>query len=168
MVAAACRNHFLAFDRERFGHKHLVRYYGALGPNAPLRPLLVDAALARSSEGASARIGRALKRITKAMSASARAWAKLLSRVFEVDPLVCIRCGDRMEPVAAILSDQSLVRLLTRLELPTEFPVLIPARSPPINFPEEAQVDAREGLISSIEWIPPDDFVAEKQETYGA
>ncbi|MCX5787836.1 MAG: transposase [Elusimicrobia bacterium] len=146
--------------------KNVVRYYGALGPNAPLRPLLVEAALAQSREKPLAAIGRAVGAVAKAASARARAWARILSRVFEVDPLICTRCGGRMEPVAAILNDRSLSRLLAHLGLSTEFPKLAPARSPPEFVPEESQVDPKEPLFASIDWIPPDDLPADSQRSY--
>jgi hypothetical protein len=62
--------------------KNVVRYYGALGPNSPLRPLVVKAALARSGADSLAVVGRALREVAKAASASARSWARILSRVF--------------------------------------------------------------------------------------
>ena len=40
-----------------------------------------------------------------------------LARVFEVYPLTCPRCGLEMKPVAVILNDKELVRLLTHLGL---------------------------------------------------
>ena len=35
-----------------------------------------------------------------------------MNRVFEIDPLVCPRCAATMVPVAVIMKDQELVRLL--------------------------------------------------------
>ncbi|MCX5789720.1 MAG: transposase [Elusimicrobia bacterium] len=146
--------------------KNIVRYYGALGPNSPLRPLVVKEALAKSKASPLAAIGRTAREVGKAVGAAARAWARILSRVFEVDPLICTRCGGRMEPVAAILGDRSLVRLLTHLSLSTEFPKLTPARSPPDFMPDESQVDPQESLFSSIDYIPPDDIGAIRQESW--
>ncbi|MCX5790444.1 MAG: transposase [Elusimicrobia bacterium] len=140
--------------------KNIVRYYGALGPNSPLRPLVVEAALVQSRTNPLVAIGRAVGAVVKAASAQARAWARILSRVFEVDPLICARCGGRLEPVAAILNDKSVTRLLTHLGLSTEFPKLAPARSPPELFSEECQADPREPLFADIDWTPPDDLPA--------
>ena len=145
--------------------KNIVRYYGALGPNSPLRPLIVKEALARSKTNPLAAVGRTAREVGKGLAAAARAWARILSRIFEVDPLVCTRCGGRMEPVAAILRDKSLVRLLDHLGLSTEFPKLTPARSPPVVVMlEESQVDPQEHLFSSIDYIPPDDPPAISQQ----
>ena len=145
--------------------RNVVRYYGALGPNAPLRPLLVEAALAQGGPSPLAAVRRAAGAVAKAASVGARAWARILSRIFEVDPLLCVRCGGRLELVAAILNDNSVTRLLTHLGLPTEFPKLAPARSPPESFPEESQVDPKEALFAGIDWIPPDDPPADSRQS---
>ena len=106
--------------------KNLLRYYGALGPNSPLRALLV----AEASQGtAKARLRKKVEGIKEAVSQSVRSWAACLTRVFEVDPLVCPRCAATMVPMAIIMKDAELVRLLTHLGLPTEFPKTKPARS---------------------------------------
>ena len=77
--------------------KNLLRYYGALGPNSPLRALLV----AETSRGAAkARLRKKAEGVAEAVSRSARSWAACLARVFEVDPLVCPRCAATMVPVA--------------------------------------------------------------------
>ena len=74
-------------------------------------------------------------------------------------------CYGRMEPVAAILQARSLVRVLAHLGLSTDFPKLAPARSPPRLLSEESQVDPKESLFPSIDWIPPDDIPASSQAT---
>ena len=81
----------------------------------------------------------------------------------QVDPLICTQCGDRMVPVAAILKSESIVRVLTHLGLPADFPKLALARSPPDIRAEESQVDPNEPLSAEIDWIPPDDLPASSQ-----
>ncbi|MDD5628859.1 MAG: transposase [Elusimicrobia bacterium] len=102
--------------------KNLVRYYGALGPNSPLRGSLVEAA---SDGTARAR----LREKKAAVCAELRSWAACLARVFEVFPLICPKCSMTMVPVAVIMNDRELVRLLTHLGLSTEFPKMLPAWS---------------------------------------
>lgn len=55
-----------------------------------------------------------------AVCAQLRSWAACLARVFEVFPLVCPKCSVEMVPVAVIMRDRELVRLLTYLGLETE------------------------------------------------
>jgi hypothetical protein len=141
---------------------HLVRYSGALGRRCRLRPLVTRAARERVAQellasgewpvaGAMAAILHVVGQAAKAASAAARSWAAVLRRVFEIDPLRCETCGDEMLPVAAILDDRELGRLLLHLGLPTAFPITKPARAPPLPFPsEECQIDAH--LETWLDW----------------
>ncbi len=54
-------------------------------------------------------------------------WAACLARIFEVYPLLCPKCSLEIKPVAVILNDKKLVRLLTHLGLPAEYPKFRPA-----------------------------------------
>ena len=139
--------------------KNLLRYYGALGPNSPLRASLV----AEASRGlAKARLRKKVDGAKEAVSRSVRSWAACLARVFEVDPLVCPRCAATMVPIAIIMKDSELVRLLTYLGLPTDFPKTKPARSklaeamcgPP---GDECQIDPRVDLYEAVDVPPADD-----------
>ncbi len=142
--------------------KNLLRYYGALGPNSKLRPLLVAAA---SRGAAKARLRARVDGVKEEVSASLRSWAACLSRVFEVDPLVCPRCGETMVAVAAILKDAEVTRILEYLGLPAEFPTAKPARTklaevmlgPP---GDECQLDPRTDLYEAVDVPPADDFHA--------
>ena len=90
----------------------------------------------------------------------ANTWAACLARVFEVFPLICPSCKVEMKPVAVILDDKELVRLLTHLGLPAEFPAFKPAPKtaqtcgPP---DEQCQLDPRADLYEDIEPAPADD-----------
>jgi hypothetical protein len=54
-----------------------------------------------------------------------------MKRVFLVDVLRCPRCGDRRRILAAITEGRVVRAILTSLGLPTEAPVVHPARGPP-------------------------------------
>jgi len=86
---------------------------------------------------------------------SEASWAVRLEDV-EVNPILCRSCGIEMEPLAAIVADAELVRFLSHLGLPTEFPKIKPARSPPLPLREESQidpsVDAAEGIDEDRGW----------------
>ena len=90
--------------------RNLVHYYGALALRSPLRPLLVAKA---EKEADQAALREKIDKVKK----KAGSWAACLARVFEVYPLTCPRCGLEMKPVAVILNDKELVRLLTHLGL---------------------------------------------------
>ena len=137
-------------------NKNLIRYYGALAPRSPLRHAVVakvekEAALLAGQKKA----GKPKKK--------ASLWAACLARIFEVYPLVCLKCNLEMRPVAVILNDKELVRLLTHLGLPTEFPKFKPAPQaslyehacgPP---DEDCQPDPKGDLYEIIEPAPADD-----------
>jgi len=134
-------------------NKNLVHYYGALAPRSPLRPLLVAKA---EKEADQAALREKIDKVKK----KAGSWAACLARVFEVYPLVCPRCGLDMKPVAVILNDKELVRLLTHL--PVEFPKYRPAAQTSLHEhacgppDEQCQLDPRVDN-EAIEPAPADD-----------
>jgi len=122
-----------------------------LAPRSPLRPAVTRSAreglaykelLAGVPAGS---IGAALALIGKAaheaVSAAARSWAACLRKVFEVEALVCPRCAKEMVLVASINDDGELRRLMKNLNLPSELPKTLPARSPPDFLDEDSQAD---------------------------
>ena len=44
-----------------------------------------------------------------------RAWARLIRRIYEVDPLVCTNCGGEMRIVSVILEHRVITRILGHL-----------------------------------------------------
>jgi hypothetical protein len=48
-------------------------------------------------------------------SACRSAWAKLISRVYDVDPLVCARCGNPMKVLAVITDPSEVSKILKHL-----------------------------------------------------
>jgi hypothetical protein len=66
-------------------------------------------------------------------------WASLFERVFHDDVLACPCYGHRTMRVVAAIDDPPLVqKILAHLGLPTERPVIAPARSPPrLDFDED-------------------------------
>ena len=136
-------------------NKNLIHYYGALAPRSPLRQLLVAKAVKETDR-------LALREKVNKLKKKAKSWAACLARVFEVFPLICPKCKLEMKPVAVILNDKELVRLLTHLGLPAEFPKFKPAPQaslyehacgPP---DEDCQLDPRVDY-EAVEPAPADD-----------
>jgi hypothetical protein len=137
--------------------KHLVRYYGALGPRSGLRRALTAAVKAQASrdeleagfavQGLLALAQGAARTAREAARMASRAWAACIRRVFEVDPVLCEGCGGEMRLVAIISADAEICRILEHLGLATEFPRTSPARSPPLPYDggagEACQLDPR-------------------------
>ncbi len=132
--------------------KHVVRYYGALGPRSPLRAAVTAATRDRATNGEleagysvtlAAKTAREIKR---AAAAAGRAWAACLRKVFEVDPVRCVKCGGDMRLVAVILDDRKLERILAHQGWATEFPKTKASRAPPGRVEcggESSQIDPR-------------------------
>lgn len=56
-----------------------------------------------------------LARASPSSAALRRAWAELLRRVYEIDPLVCLRCQGVMRVVSFITEGHLIRRFLDRL-----------------------------------------------------
>ncbi|HEX8698141.1 MAG TPA: transposase, partial [Myxococcaceae bacterium] len=58
-------------------------------------------------------------------------WAELLSRTFDLDVFVCVRCGGRRRVLAYVQGGGGVRAILEHLGLPTACARLAPARGPP-------------------------------------
>jgi hypothetical protein len=99
---------------------NLVRYHGVLAAHAKDRDKIVPKKPAAE-----------ILRETRGASRNRLLWAALLARVFAIDVTKCPRCGGRLRLVAAITDAASAKRYLDHTGLPSEVPVLAPARAPP-------------------------------------
>jgi len=123
-------------------HEHLVRYYGAYSSRY------------RGGHKDKVRVARAVvtEEEQRPISQAARAaWARLIYRVYEVDPLVCPRCSAEMR-VIAVINDKGVIRsILEHLKLWNPRPS---NRSPPDkgspNWPVNAQLP--------VEYVPVPDI----------
>jgi len=113
-----------------------VRYYGVLAPASSLRryivpqdkseiwpthpgcPVKAEASATEESEAKPKRSKRPKN----------YSWAQLLKRVFEVDVLICPRCGSKMRVLCAIHPPDAIQKILTCLGLPSRAPPIAPAR----------------------------------------
>ena len=50
---------------------------------------------------------------------SSPSWARLIAKIYQVDPLVCSRCGQRMSVIAFLTDQVSIRRILDHLGLST-------------------------------------------------
>ena len=98
---------------------HLLRFHGVLAPRAQLRAAVVP----RASQDAALGGGPAPPpsppepQSPPSSRAGRLSWAALMRRVFEVDVLLCPRCGGRRRIVAVYPGGQRLRELLDRLGL---------------------------------------------------
>ena len=83
-----------------------------------------------------------------------RSWARLIRQVYEVDPLVCPRCGGTMKIISVIERPAVIRQILDHLGLPTVTPSL---RAPPDapDGPAGALPAARTSIcLTSISLLP--------------
>ena len=94
--------------------QHMVRYYGAYANRArrlyrASEDSVADPVGAGEDAGPSDAEAE-WKRMRR------RAWARLIARIYEVDPLVCPRCGEELRIVALITDPRVIDRILAHRE----------------------------------------------------
>ena len=108
--------------------KPVVRFYGALGPRSPLRSAVTGATrgggtLEELSAGYSVTaVGRVVREARRAAKAAGKGWAACLRKIYEVDPVRCVKCGGDMKLAAVIVEDRELDRVLAHEGWAVEFP----------------------------------------------
>jgi len=74
-------------------------------------------------------------------SVSSKGWAEMIRKVYEVDPLICPRCGGRMKVVAFLTEYAVVDRIIEHLKL-----TFVAEKPPPAHvFEQVALMTAEEG-----------------------
>jgi len=167
-------------------HRH--RYFGALGPNSPLRPavtaLAQDAVVQPAqvqAEPASTAAGEGARGAGNSLPTQAEPaqpvqpkrpahylWAVLIARICEVFPLVCPICGGQMRIIAFITYSADIRQILEHIGAETEPPRITPARGPPLW--DECDAQAAQGVEPAPDWDeaaqPAPDFEADQRVSW--
>jgi len=69
-----------------------------------------------------------------------KGWAAMIRKVYEVDPMVCPKCGGRMKVIAFITDFQVVDRIIEHLKL-----VFVAEKPPPSRVFEQVALVAAEG-----------------------
>ena len=85
--------------------EHLLRYYGWYS-NA-------SRGKRRKAQGENSSRFKEFRDVSA--SAAKRAWARLIKQVYEVDPLICLRCTGPMRLIACIEQPEVIRKILTHL-----------------------------------------------------
>jgi Putative transposase len=72
--------------------RHRHHYHGAFAPNSPLRPSITEAAIQTPPK----LVPKPLQETAKKTSKVSFTWARLIARIYEVDPLLC-SCGKEIK-----------------------------------------------------------------------
>jgi hypothetical protein len=123
---------------------NMVRFHGVFAPRAKVRPALRQL-LARETKPDATSVdteapgnpgpihgaGGPTDDIPPLPPRYRRPWHELLKRVFDLDVVICARCGSKMHRISHIDDPDTIERILGHLGLPTEPPRKAPARAPP-------------------------------------
>lgn len=109
---------------------HQFTYHGVLAPAAAWRSAVVPAVKEREVE-AGCPLADSTDPDDPEDRQQASRWARLMRRVFDIDVLVCDRCGGTRRIIAFVTERRVVQRILGHLGLPTEPPPTTPARPPP-------------------------------------
>jgi hypothetical protein len=107
--------------------RHLVRYYGAYSSAARGKRKKAAAPADPSSKDEAP--DNAVLPDGPHRAALRRRWAELIRRVYEVDPLVCPRCGGQMRVIGFITQPELIDRIVDHIRRRDK--VSRPARPPP-------------------------------------
>jgi hypothetical protein len=111
--------------------RHLVRYYGAYSNRARGQRRMTEGQLEGNGSGeAEEPVPPPPER-----AALRRRWANLIRRVYEVDPLVCPRCGAEMRVIGFITEPSLVKRILDHIRKRDRV-----SRPPPLPQPAVANI----------------------------
>jgi hypothetical protein len=126
---------------------HLRTFHGILAPAARWRPLIVPTPDVHF--GACSHVPVPPESTRRAENEPDRtepvppprrknySWSELLRRVFEIDILVCERCGGPVRVIAAIQEPETTQKILNYLSLPSRPPPITPARYERCSDPDD-------------------------------
>lgn len=91
-----------------FPRRHRRRYHGVFAPNSPLRKSVIVYA---NESGILTPIYQTAKK-TKRASLD---WAQLIRRIYEIDPLLCSKCGKKIKIIGFVIHQAEIHRIFKRM-----------------------------------------------------
>jgi hypothetical protein len=110
-------------------HRH--RYFGVLAPNSPLRAAVTAMAPMPELSPGAPPVASGEEANTK-RSPARYLWAKLIARIYEVFPLLCLHCGGQMRLIAFINDGAEIRKILDHIGVESSPPKISQARGPPL------------------------------------
>ncbi|MCP4307921.1 MAG: IS91 family transposase, partial [bacterium] len=96
---------------------NLIRFHGALAPNAKIRPMITPGRPAAENDTSDDP-----DNVSHHSPSARMSWARLLKRVFDIDIEHCPHCGGNMKIITAIEDPSVIAKILAHLGLPTRAP----------------------------------------------
>ncbi|MFI5343993.1 MAG: transposase, partial [Chlamydiales bacterium] len=97
---------------------HRRHYHGIFAPNSPLRKNVVANAKNRPEAFSSRDLHEAADKVKKV----SLNWAKLIARIYDVNPLICVSCGNKITIVAFVTHAEEIRRILKGTIWPVDPP----------------------------------------------
>lgn len=110
-----------------YPRRHRRHYHGIFASSSPMRKQLVACAQKRV-ETAHQEVQEAVEKVEKV----SRSWAKLIARIYEMDPLTCTGCGKKIKITAFVTNAAQIHRILRGIG----WPVVVPEFDPPYDLVE--------------------------------
>jgi hypothetical protein len=83
-------------------------------------------------------------------------WARLIARIYEVNPLICTGCGKNIRIISVVTHREAIWRILKGIGLPTDIPEFDPAYD--IKDRDICQLipGTKDGFWEASEYVQPD------------
>jgi hypothetical protein len=131
-------------------HRHRRHYFGAFAPHSPLRKLVALNAKHRPEHF----ITPHLQQIADKTRKASFEWAALIANIYEVDPLICSRCGGRVKILGFVTHRIEILRILQDTGWPVEFHEFDPPHLHPEYNESQLLSNTADGFpeIENQEW----------------
>jgi hypothetical protein len=97
-----------------------IRYYGAYSARSRGKRLALEAQALTDGSPYSPLPAPIVEPPSK--RAVSKSWARLIKKIYEVDPLICPKCGAKMKIKAFITQPAEVARIMVNLQLPNFHP----------------------------------------------
>ncbi len=134
-----------------YPRRHRRHYHGVFAPNAPLRKKIRANAQKLAMQAVSD-MHEAVEKVEKVTSN----WARLIARIYEVNPLLCTGCGKNIRIISFVTHREAIWRILRGIGLSTDIPEFDPAYD--IKDRDICQLipGTKEGFWEASESVPSD------------
>jgi hypothetical protein len=104
-----------------YPRRHRRHYHGVFAPHSSHRKKL-----AANAQKARVTVPAEVKETAEKVENVSFNWAKLISRIYEVNPLICSNCGKEIKIIAFITHSSQIWRILRGIGWPTDIPEFDP------------------------------------------
>ncbi len=111
-----------------YPRRHRRHFYGIFAPNFPLRKQV-----AANSQKRIENKTKAMQEETEKTKKVSQNWAKLIAKIYEVDPLICSSCGNKIKIIAFVTHAAQIRLILCGIGWPTDIPEFDPVFESDLN-----------------------------------